>query len=133
MSPPLPSAVCSLSRLQIMLNFKGFLAIQAQRVAHRLWQRGNVKIGAGAKIGAGSVVLKEVPDKTTVVGNPARLLGGRENPIKLTNIPSLTTDHPPPQLPLPFSLSCLPLWFPLSFPSGSLSRLSTGARQTGWA
>ncbi|XP_031489499.1 serine acetyltransferase 1, chloroplastic-like [Nymphaea colorata] len=167
------------SYVQIMLNFKGFLAIQAQRVAHRLWLRGrvplalviqnrvsevfavdihpgarigngvlldhatgtvigetavigdnvsilhnvtlggtgkatgdrhpkigdgvlvgagthvlgNVKIGAGAKIGAGSVVLKEVPEKTTAVGNPARLLGGRENPIKLTNIPSLTMDH----------------------------------------
>ncbi|KAF3773097.1 Serine acetyltransferase 3 [Nymphaea thermarum] len=78
-----------------MLNFKGFLAIQAQRVAHRLWQRGQVPlalviqnrvsevfaVGAGThvlgnvKIGAG-VVLKEVPEKTTAVGNPARLLSG---------------------------------------------------------
>ncbi|XP_043689309.1 serine acetyltransferase 1, chloroplastic-like [Telopea speciosissima] len=38
---------------------------------------GNVRIGEGAKIGAGSVVLKEVPAWTTVVGNPARLLGGK--------------------------------------------------------
>ncbi|CAI9088248.1 OLC1v1022528C1 [Oldenlandia corymbosa var. corymbosa] len=54
---------------------------------------GNVRIGDGAKIGAGSVVLKEVPDRTTAVGNPARLIGGKENPIKLDKIPSLTMDH----------------------------------------
>ncbi|XWS11338.1 hypothetical protein CRYUN_Cryun38cG0075300 [Craigia yunnanensis] len=54
---------------------------------------GNIKIGDGAKIGAGSVVLKEVPPRTTAVGNPARLIGGRENPIKLDKIPSFTMDH----------------------------------------
>lgn len=54
---------------------------------------GNVKIGDGAKIGAGSVVLKEVPPRTTAVGNPARLIGGKENPIKLDKIPGLTMDH----------------------------------------
>ncbi|XP_074290969.1 serine acetyltransferase 1, chloroplastic-like [Silene latifolia] len=54
---------------------------------------GNVKIGDGAKIGAGSVVLKDVPPKTTAVGNPARLIGGKQNPIMLDKIPSLTMDH----------------------------------------
>ncbi|KAK9689463.1 hypothetical protein RND81_09G060800 [Saponaria officinalis] len=54
---------------------------------------GNVKVGDGAKIGAGSVVLKDVPPKTTAVGNPARLIGGKQNPIKLDNVPSLTMDH----------------------------------------
>lgn len=54
---------------------------------------GNIKIGEGAKIGAGSVVLKEVPPRTTAVGNPARLVGGKQNPIKLDKIPSLTMDH----------------------------------------
>ncbi|XP_073061628.1 serine acetyltransferase 1, chloroplastic-like [Primulina eburnea] len=54
---------------------------------------GNVKIEDGAKIGAGSVVLKQVPARTTAVGNPARLIGGKENPIKLDKIPSLTMDH----------------------------------------
>ncbi|KAF8414246.1 hypothetical protein HHK36_002246 [Tetracentron sinense] len=54
---------------------------------------GNVIIGEGAKIGAGSVVLKEVPPRTTAVGNPARLVGGKENPIKLEKIPGFTMNH----------------------------------------
>ncbi|KAH8518991.1 hypothetical protein POPTR_001G365500v4 [Populus trichocarpa] len=54
---------------------------------------GNIKIGDGAKIGAGSVVLHEVPPRTTAVGNPARLIGGKANPIKLDKIPSFTMDH----------------------------------------
>ncbi|KAK7320324.1 hypothetical protein VNO77_29699 [Canavalia gladiata] len=54
---------------------------------------GNIKIGEGAKIGAGSVVIKDVPPRTTVVGNPAKLVGGKNNPVKLDNIPSFTMDH----------------------------------------
>uniref|UniRef100_A0A2N9FGD3 serine O-acetyltransferase n=1 Tax=Fagus sylvatica TaxID=28930 RepID=A0A2N9FGD3_FAGSY len=54
---------------------------------------GNIKIGDGAKIGAGSVVLKDVPPRTTAAGNPARLVGGKDNPIKLDKIPGLTMDH----------------------------------------
>ncbi|KAL9260765.1 Serine acetyltransferase 3, mitochondrial-like protein [Drosera capensis] len=54
---------------------------------------GNVSVGDGAKIGAGSLVLKAVPARTTAVGNPARLLGGKENPVRLDNMPSFTMDH----------------------------------------
>ena len=36
---------------------------------------GNIEIGEGAKIGAGSVVLSSVPPHTTVVGVPARNVG----------------------------------------------------------
>ncbi len=36
---------------------------------------GNIEIGEGAKIGAGSVVLKPVPAHTTVAGVPARVIG----------------------------------------------------------
>jgi serine O-acetyltransferase len=36
---------------------------------------GNIEIGAGAKIGAGSVVLKDVPPCATVAGVPARIVG----------------------------------------------------------
>ncbi|KAJ0018334.1 hypothetical protein Pint_09466 [Pistacia integerrima] len=35
---------------------------------------GNIRIGEETKIGAGSVVLKEVPPGSTAVGNPARLI-----------------------------------------------------------
>jgi serine O-acetyltransferase len=54
---------------------------------------GNIKIGDGAKIGAGSIVLHDVPPCTTAVGNPARLLGGKQSPTKLKEIPSETMDH----------------------------------------
>ena len=35
---------------------------------------GGVTIGKNAMVGAGSVVTKDVPDNTTVVGNPAHIL-----------------------------------------------------------
>jgi len=36
---------------------------------------GNIRVGEGAKVGAGSVVLDEVPPHKTVVGVPARVVG----------------------------------------------------------
>lgn len=54
---------------------------------------GNVTVGEGAKIGAGSVVLKAVPPRTTAVGNPARLIGEKENPVRLEKRAALTMDH----------------------------------------
>jgi len=43
---------------------------------------GNIEIGEGAKIGAGSVVLDDVPPHVTVAGVPARIVGRtpEENP-----------------------------------------------------
>ncbi|MBR2124648.1 MAG: serine O-acetyltransferase [Acetobacter sp.] len=38
---------------------------------------GNIEVGEGAKIGAGSIVLDPVLPFTTVVGNPARQVGSR--------------------------------------------------------
>ena len=39
---------------------------------------GNVEVGAGAKVGAGSVVLKDVPSQVTVAGIPAKIVGATE-------------------------------------------------------
>lgn len=36
---------------------------------------GNIEVGKGAKVGAGSVVLKDVPAHTTVTGVPAKVVG----------------------------------------------------------
>lgn len=35
---------------------------------------GNIEIGNNVKIGAGSIVVKDVPDNCVVVGNPARII-----------------------------------------------------------
>ena len=49
---------------------------------------GNIEIGEGAKVGAGSIVLEAVRPYTTVVGNPARLVG-----TKHSNMPAFTMDQ----------------------------------------
>ncbi|ONK79107.1 uncharacterized protein A4U43_C01F3010 [Asparagus officinalis] len=54
---------------------------------------GNIRIGEGAKVGAGSLVLIDVPPRTTAVGNPARLIGGKEKPSRLEDVPGESMDH----------------------------------------
>ena len=44
---------------------------------------GSFTIGAGSKIGAGSVVLEEVPPNSTVVGIPGRIV--KSNNVRLPN------------------------------------------------
>ena len=55
---------------------------------------GNIEVGEGARVGAGSIVLDPVAPHTTVVGVPARPVGA-----KLTSLPALTMDQtlPPPE------------------------------------
>jgi serine O-acetyltransferase len=54
---------------------------------------GNITIGEGAKVGAGSIVLETVHPYTTVVGNPARPVG-----VRHTTMPALTMDQSLPPL-----------------------------------
>jgi serine O-acetyltransferase len=49
---------------------------------------GNIEVGEGAKVGAGSVVLRAVEPYTTVVGNPAQPVGTRR-----TVMAALTMDQ----------------------------------------
>lgn len=49
---------------------------------------GNIEVGECAKIGAGSVVLKDVPSRATVAGVPARIIGET-----ICSQPSLEMDH----------------------------------------
>ena len=41
---------------------------------------GPIRVGDGARIGAAAVVVKEVPNGATMVGNPARQVGRRSQP-----------------------------------------------------
>ncbi|MEM9254243.1 MAG: serine O-acetyltransferase [Pseudomonadota bacterium] len=49
---------------------------------------GNICVGEGAKVGAGSVVLEEVPPHTTVAGVPAKVVGR-----PASDQPALEMDH----------------------------------------
>jgi len=39
---------------------------------------GNIRIGECSRVGAGSVVLKDVPPRTTVAGVPAKVIGSAD-------------------------------------------------------
>jgi len=54
---------------------------------------GNITVGEGAKVGAGSIVLESVHPYTTVVGNPARPVG-----VRHTTMPAFTMDQSLPPL-----------------------------------
>lgn len=49
---------------------------------------GNISVGEGAKVGAGSVVLEDVPPHTTVAGVPAKIVGRPSS-----EQPALEMDH----------------------------------------
>jgi serine O-acetyltransferase len=49
---------------------------------------GNIRIGARAKVGAGSVVVRPVPDDSTVVGVPGRVVRGSDtDPLAHGHLP----------------------------------------------
>ena len=54
---------------------------------------GNIEIGTRAKVGAGSIVLKDVPAHATVVGVPARIVGWSDDTVA----PALDMDQSLPE------------------------------------
>jgi serine O-acetyltransferase len=40
---------------------------------------GNITIGSGSKVGAGSVVVKSVPENSTVVGIPGKIVRSKDS------------------------------------------------------
>jgi serine O-acetyltransferase len=54
---------------------------------------GNIEIGIGAKIGAGSVVLSPVTPYTSVVGAPARAVGRRHGGLPGVTMDQTLTEH----------------------------------------
>jgi len=55
---------------------------------------GNITIGKNAKIGANSVVVKDVPDDSTAVGIPARVIkkDREQSPLSHDNIPDINKE-----------------------------------------
>jgi serine O-acetyltransferase len=49
---------------------------------------GNITIGENCKVGAGSVVLQDTPDNTTVVGVPARVIAKKPQTLVMREITS---------------------------------------------
>lgn len=45
----------------------------------------NVNIGSNSLVGAGSVVIKDIPEDSTAVGNPARIVGENKHPEYVYN------------------------------------------------
>ncbi|HEY4651694.1 MAG TPA: serine acetyltransferase, partial [Pontibacter sp.] len=58
---------------------------------------GGVRIGNNVRIGAGSVVVKDVPDNCVVVGNPARIIKGPEPVEQVIPAPQPEAAIPMPQ------------------------------------
>lgn len=53
---------------------------------------GGVKIGNNVTVGAGAIVVKDVPDNAIVVGNPARIIGYNHDMTALQSIEITPTD-----------------------------------------
>ena len=57
---------------------------------------GNIKIGARSKVAAGSVVLRPVPENSTVVGVPAKIIGTARSDAPARNMDQMLSDDAGP-------------------------------------
>ncbi len=68
---------------------------------------GSVEIGEGAKIGAGSIVIKDVPANSTVVGNPGRAVVVDGQRVDPETIHHPTLEHTRLPDPVAEAMACL--------------------------
>ncbi|WP_148136436.1 serine O-acetyltransferase [Candidatus Formimonas warabiya] len=68
---------------------------------------GSIKIGNNVKIGAGSVVLREVPDNCTVVGVPGRVVVRNGRKIGDAKITTIDLEHAELPDPIAEMLACM--------------------------
>jgi len=67
-------------------------------IGHRVTILPGVRIGAEAVVGAGSVVMKDVPPRTIVSGNPARVIRWLDSPGDLDTSSALHVEPVPLRL-----------------------------------
>ena len=96
------------SRLEVYLLYSGFKAVRSYRKANWFYRHnmkfidvmigsganvlGPFRVGDGARVASGAVVLDEVPDNATAVGVPARIV--RINGIKTCNLDQIHVSDP---------------------------------------
>ena len=107
------------SMAEVRLCYPGLVALKSHRRAHALYERGHVllarwisqrarhrtgieihpgaTIGNNSKVGAGAIVLKDVPDNCTVVGNPGRIVK-KEHPQPAGEVDLDQVNLPDPML-----------------------------------
>lgn len=68
---------------------------------------GSFKVGDNSKIGAGSVVLKEVPNNSTVVGIPGQVVWHNGKKINGTNIGAIDLEHNDLPDPVAEMMNCM--------------------------
>jgi serine O-acetyltransferase len=89
---------------------------------------GAFKVGEGAKIGAGSVVLKEVPPFSTVVGIPGQIVAQKGQPVhRHPTEQDVDLDHD--NMPDPIEDQIAALQKQVAFLQSSINRLTVLERQ----
>ena len=110
------------SRFEVLTTYPGVHAILLQRIAHRLWKFGlrylarllswfarfitNITLGKNVRVGANSVVVKDVPAERTVVGIPAKIVLRTED-ANAENIYGINLDHHLIPDPVGRAIACL--------------------------